>query len=252
MLSSVVKFLTSKPRFLSVVNGMLVSMICLWASGAQANSEALAQPSWPSAWTYRLQAQVSGIRLNINANMEWSVTKDRYQAKLKYSLPLVGHRTQTSQGVWSSQGLSPLVFVESTPRRRTDLVFDWTEKTVTRNQVPYHQGLQLGAQDPLSVFFEMGLRLAQLTSKDPPSSIRMNVVGVRKVENWTFKFKALDTLDLPAGQFTVWHWQRPASDDDKGVSVDLWMAPSLGFLPVRIRLSQPNGDVLDQLLHRLD
>ena len=32
------------------------------------------------------------------------------------------------------------------------------------------------------------------------------------------------------------------------VTVELWLAPALGYLPVRIRLTQDNGDFIDQKL----
>jgi len=252
MSQSLVKFLITKQGFSCAFRLMLTLTISLWAVGAQATDKVSPPGSWPSAWTYRLEAQISGVRLNMNAKMEWAVTEDRYEAKLNYSLPLIGHRTQISKGTWTPQGLSPEFFVESTSRRQTDLAFYWTDKKVHRNQALYHEGLQLGAQDTLSVFFEMGIRTAQLSAQNPtPSSMTVNVVGTRKVEDWTFRFIGLETLDLPAGQFKVWRWQRPAAADDKGVKTDIWFAPSLSFLPVRIRLSQSNGDVMDQLLRTL-
>ena len=35
-------------------------------------------------------------------------------------------------------------------------------------------------------------------------------------------------------------------------TLDLWFAPALGYLPVRMVLSQGNGDRLDQQLSRLE
>lgn len=249
MLPLAVKFLTSKPM-LSVPTWIILFVwITFWPVGAHATNQPTQIKPWPSEWSYRLQAQISGMRFGINARMEWSVVQDRYQAKLRYSLPLLGHRTQTSHGVWSDQGLLPDVFVESTSRRETELAFDWKGKTVKRNQAPFHQPLQKGAQDPLSIFFETGLKLAQLPAhQNPPASMTVNVVGTRRVEDWTFNFVGFETLNLPAGPYPTMHWQRPASADDKGVTADIWFAPSLGFMPVRIRLSQANGDVLDQQL----
>lgn len=252
MPQSLVKFLTTKLEFSCAFHLMLTLTISLWAGQAQATDKVSPLGSWPSVWTYRLETQFSGVRLNLNAKMEWAVTQDRYEAKLKYSLPLIGHRTQTSKGTWTTQGLMPEFFVESTTKRQTDLAFYWTDKKVHRNHALYHEDLQLGAQDTLSVFFEMGLRTAQLSAQNTtPASMTVNVVGTRKVEDWTFRFLGIETLDLPAGQFKTWHWQRPATADDKGVATDIWLAPSLGFLPVRIRLSQSNGDVMDQRLHTL-
>ena len=39
--------------------------------------------------------------------------------------------------------------------------------------------------------------------------------------------------------------------EPRDTQVDIWLAPSLGHLPVRIRLTQDNGDVVDQQLRTL-
>ena len=249
------KFLTSIGRqLLGVGLGLtVVATLSLGTSLAQALDRQAASAQWPAEWTYRLQARISGLRFGINARMEWAANQGQYQAKLRYSVPLLGHRTQTSHGLFTPSGLLPQAFVESTSRRETALDFDWTNNVVVRNQEPSAQPLQQGAQDSLSVFFETGLQLAQLPPhQTQPTQMTVHVVGVRRAENWTFEFIGKEKLDLPAGQFDTLHWQRPAANDDaKGVTADIWFAPSLGYLPVRIRLAQDNGDVLDQQLSAL-
>ena len=55
------------------------------------------------------------------------------------------------------------------------------------------------------------------------------------------------TLALPLGeQATVALRREPRRRYDQ--AIELWFAPALGYLPVRIRITQPNGDVLDQRL----
>ena len=34
--------------------------------------------------------------------------------------------------------------------------------------------------------------------------------------------------------------------------VEAWLAPSLGYLPVRVRITLPNGDFVDQRLERIN
>lgn len=253
MAAIMTKFLISSARqFACVCMGvMLISMF--GTGGAVAATPTLSvTPTWPTAWTYRLEAKISGLSFNIQARMEWAVTQGHYQAKLRYSVPFLGHRTQTSSGLWSPQGLSPLVFTDATTRRHNELTFDWDTHEVKRDQQPFYQALKIGTQDPLSVFFEKAIKLAKLQSPSkPPENISFTVVSTRRTESWSFNFIGIETLDLPAGSYETLHWQRPASADDKGVVADIWFAPALDFLPVRIRLSQNNGDVLDQKLSTL-
>jgi hypothetical protein len=54
-------------------------------------------------------------------------------------------------------------------------------------------------------------------------------------------------LELPAGKLSALHLVRePMHTYDNRVEV--WLAPALGHLPVRILWTQANGDVVDQRL----
>jgi len=54
-------------------------------------------------------------------------------------------------------------------------------------------------------------------------------------------------LQLPAGEQVALRLTR-VSEKTYDVTVELWMAPALGYLPVRIRLTQNNGDFIEQQL----
>jgi hypothetical protein len=56
--------------------------------------------------------------------------------------------------------------------------------------------------------------------------------------------RGLETLHLPAGDMPAWRLERlPERDYDQ--KAELWLSPDLGYLPVRIRLTQSNGDYVD-------
>jgi hypothetical protein len=58
------------------------------------------------------------------------------------------------------------------------------------------------------------------------------------------------TMSLPAGEFKVRHLVRqPRKEFDS--RVEMWLAPSLNHLPVRLRVTQSNGDVADQQLSQM-
>ena len=60
-----------------------------------------------------------------------------------------------------------------------------------------------------------------------------------------FNVGALEKLQMPGGDISaVRLWRDPNGEHDaKG---EIWLAPDVGYLPVRIRLTQPNGDFVDQ------
>jgi hypothetical protein len=107
--------------------------------------------------------------------------------------------------------------------------------------------LLLGAQDHLSIF----IQLAAMLGGDPDRftegvTVPFQAVGPRSSEWWVFKVGAAEALTLPGGSVKAVKLTRdPSGEYDSRVEV--WLAPEMNFLPVRIRLSQPNGDFVEQL-----
>ena len=59
--------------------------------------------------------------------------------------------------------------------------------------------------------------------------------------------KVSSTLELPVGALPTLRLERlPRHNGDQ--KAELWLSPALGYLPVRIRLTQGNGDFADLLL----
>ena len=72
-------------------------------------------------------------------------------------------------------------------------------------------------------------------------------MSARSADRWTFTVEGPETLDLPAGPTPALKLLRlPRKDYDQ--KAELWVAPRLGYLPVRIKLTQANGDFADLLL----
>jgi hypothetical protein len=55
----------------------------------------------------------------------------------------------------------------------------------------------------------------------------------------------METLELPGGTVQALKLTRnPRQPYDQ--QVDIWLAPTLGYLPARIRILESNGDFIDQ------
>lgn len=78
----------------------------------------------------------------------------------------------------------------------------------------------------------------------------MQVAGTGDAPVWRFDVGEESTISLPAGEFKVRHLVRqPRKEFDS--TVEMWLAPSLHHLPVRLRVKQSNGDVADQQLSQM-
>ena len=73
------------------------------------------------------------------------------------------------------------------------------------------------------------------------TQISIPTVSARAADTWVFTVGETEQLDLPMGHIRAVPLQRlPRRDYDQ--KAQLWLAPELGYLPVRIRITQSNGD----------
>ena len=102
----------------------------------------------------------------------------------------------------------------------------------------------------------MVLQLSALLAGDPTryplgTMLSFQTVSQREAEVWQFKVDNEETLSLPYGELpSIKLLRTPRRDFDQ--RIELWLAPSLGYLPVRLRITNANGDFVDQLLRSVE
>ena len=199
----------------------------------------------------RLQYKVIGLSKNLNyhadAELAWKTDGDSYQAMMKVSAFLVGSRSMTSVGKITGSGLSPTRFAD---KFRTELAAHFEPekgKIVFSANTPDAPWVE-GIQDRVSVFLQLGGMLAARPQDFPPgSNITFLTIGPREADSWTFVIEGeekLDVMDAPLAALKL--TRKPRKEFDQ--KVEIWFAPSLGYLPVRSRITQQNGDFIDQQL----
>ena len=214
----------------------------------------------------RLQYKVLGTSKGLNyfadSELNWNNAGSSYDATMKVSALFIGSRSMTSTGAVTSTGLAPTRFADKY-KNEVAAHFDAGKGKVTFSantpDVPWMEG----AQDRVSVFLQLGGMLAAGPSGSAGSvgsgeagaprgfgvgsSITLYTVGPRDADTWTFMVEAAEQLSLPSGDMaTLKLTRKPRREYDQ--KVEVWFAPSLGFLPVRNRITQANGDFVDQQL----
>ena len=196
----------------------------------------------------RLEFDVSGQAKKFNysarAELLWQHDGQNYQAKQEISMLFLGSRTQTSVGTLSATGLLPERFGD---RARSEQAahFDYAQGRVTFSANTPDAPMATGTQDRLSVFLQLGALLAAAPERYPAGTrIRVATVSARAADVWSFTIEGEETLDLPAGALAAIKLERlPRRDHDQ--TAQIWLAPTLDYLPVRIRIGQANGDFAD-------
>jgi hypothetical protein len=226
-------------------------------SGASANEAdnvgAQLEPAQPPAsaqLSYSVEGQSKGLTYSATGSLDWRNEGGTYSARMEIRVFLLGSRVQTSQGQLVATGLQPERFGDKSRSERA-AHFDRSQNRIRFSNNAPDAELLPGAQDRLSVF----LQLAGLLNSRPEAyaagqSIDIPVAGTSGSEIWRFQVQDLTSLDLPAGSLIARHLVREPREP-RDTRVDIWLAPSLGHLPVRIRLRQDSGDVVDQRLTSL-
>ena len=198
----------------------------------------------PARLTFDVSGQAKKFTYQARAELLWQHDGSHYEARQEISAFLIGSRTQRSTGQITAQGLLPERFSDKS-RSEQAAHFDYAQGRVTFSANTPQAAVVAGAQDRLSVFIQLGALLAG----NPDRFVRgtqltLTTVSARSADRWTFTVEAAETLELPLGPTPTIRLQRlPRKDYDQ--KAELWVAPTLGYLPVRIQLTQANGDFAD-------
>lgn len=200
---------------------------------------------------YDVRADVQGLSADALADLIWQHDDHAYSARLDLVLPLVGTRTQTSVGRITPEGLAPTRFTDRARREQTadfERAPDGSGGKIVFSAGTPDAPLLAGAQDRLSAFVQLGALLAGAPNQYPAgATIRLQIVGARDAETWLFRVEGMQQLRLPYGTLeTVKLTHNPPQPSDS--KLEIWLAPSMDYVPVRIRLTQANGDQFDQRL----
>lgn len=191
--------------------------------------------------SFEVVGEVKKLHYNANAELVWRHDGARYEARQQIRAFLLGGRSQSSVGRITEYGLQPERFGDKSRSEQAAHFNFETHEVIFSANTP-RATIGQGAQDRLSVFIQLGAMLAAAPDRYPPGTrITLTTVGARYADRWTFTVEGEETLDLPAGPTPALKLERlPRHDRDQ--KAELWLGSALGYLPVRIRLTQGNGD----------
>ncbi len=220
------------------------------------NSEGLTEPTSAQApasamLNYAVQGLAKGFHYHASAQLLWKNSQDHYEARLEVGAFLLGSRTQTSSGQLGREGLMPARFGDKT-RSELAVHFQRDKGIISFSANTPDVPLLKGAQDRLSVVLQLSALLAGDPTRYPVGTmLSFQTVSQREAEVWQFKVDTEETLNLPYGDLpSIKLLRTPRRDFDQ--RIELWLAPSLGYLPVRLRITNANGDFVDQLLRSVE
>ncbi|MDH1500248.1 DUF3108 domain-containing protein [Comamonas terrigena] len=220
--------------------------ISLRAAPGQPRQTDLAYQAPPAQQlVFQVQGQVKGFSYSATARLRWQPQGPSYQASQEISAFLLGTRSQASRGQITASGLQPDRFEDRARKKLRAASMDWVAGLARFEPEAPLARIAPGTQDRLSVFLQLAGLLAAAPQRYPAGAeITLPTASTKAVEPWTFQMHGAEPLELPGGALDTLRLERlPRNGRDQ--KAELWLAPALGYLPVRIRLSESNGDYAD-------
>lgn len=148
---------------------------------------------------------------------------------------------QTSRGTLGAGGLVPVEYTERTQRRpQATTRLDWAAGSVSFSRTDEVVPTQPQMQDRLSLLLQLVWRAR---SRAPAQSHEIPVAGVRGSSLYRFAARGPAAVDLPAGRYEALRFER--LDEGGHDRIELWLAPSLCWLPVRLHFEDERGLAID-------
>lgn len=204
--------------------------------------------AWPAQGSirYRVMYGEGGFEVG-EALHDWTHDDKRYRMTVKVKTTGVMdllrslQYEQRSEGRIGPTGLVPERFrIEQSGKKPEMAEFDWNTGQVTmrRGSRTRTAPVERGDQDLLSLWHQIGLTAAAALPDE------LKVVSGKSATPAVLERVGAERLVLPIGGFDTQRLRARALSGK--LSIDVWLAREYGTLPVRIRITDDKGDVLDQ------
>ena len=212
-------------------------------------------PEWPlsTRMEYTLNGYYRG-EVTGSASVEWRREGTHYQMALELSIGGIVSRSLTSDGKLGPHGIEPQRYDETTkillmsPRRAT-MNFSGSEMTLANGQTLPQP---IGVQDNASQFVQLTwLFLTGRAQVQAGTVIDIPLALPRKLYAWRYTVQQQELLYTPMGEIRAWRLAPSRADNiplNGDLTAEVWLAPTLQYLPVRILIRQDAQTYVDLML----
>lgn len=203
---------------------------------------------------YSIKAKQSGFSLDGNATLKWLVADHTYSIAMETRAMLLGKIIDTtSRGAIDEYGLAPIDFTEKRiSKDPSTTAFNRHSKIISFTQSSETYPIKGGEQDRSSIIWQL-IAIARGTPHQfkPGSEWKFFVAGQRDAEPWSFKVINEEKISSTLGDINAAHIVRVSPPGDRVQQLDIWLAPSLEWYPLRLRFTDPDGNTIEQTLEKI-
>jgi hypothetical protein len=211
----------------------------------------------PSAdLSYSISAKQRGFTLSGDASLSWRQGDGKYAISTDSRVAMLGKLTENrSQGTIDAFGLAPNEYYDKRFRKEAVTAnFDREAKTIGFSDGKQSYQIKGGEQDRVSVSWQL-IALARAAKDKFKAGSEWNffVVGPHDADPWTFRVIGREKVQAGAAIGTVdaIHVLREPPPGTKDQTLDIWLAPSLEWYPVKLRFVDNDRDYVEQTLEKV-
>jgi hypothetical protein len=175
------------------------------------------------------------------AQLVWESTGNGYRLRVEGVLGLL-----ESEGGGDDAGIAPAQASEAGAAGGTQVTrFNREARRIEHGPLAASDPLRLGSQDRASVLMQLaGIGLAEPDQVQDAIDIVVAGTGGVRIVRW--QVVGNEQLDTQAGVLATVRLAQLAPAGE--ARVELWLAPQLHWLPVQLRVTQPDGTVANQVV----
>lgn len=189
-------------------------------------------------------AGISRISFHVDKNKHYTI-QSQTEAKGLVSL-FFSTLQQKSEGSVTDSGLKPDFYsyqYGNNSKKLQTANFDWSKRLLTLNHAKGETSLPLvtGTQDFLSFMY-------QFMFVPPLNNLQIIMTNGKKLRTYQYAFEGEETITSKFGELKTIHLAKSSDDEEK---TEIWLATDYQYLPVKIRKTEKDGTVIEQLVSKL-
>lgn len=159
---------------------------------------------------------------------------------------------EKSEGKFDAFGLAPSVFTEKRLRKKpVTVTFNREAKRIQFSATDEAAAIKGGEQDRHSITWQLASVARGMPAKFKPGSTwNLPVAGRKDVETWTLKVMQQEKIKTALGELATMRVLR-LPQDPKDQKIEIWLAPALGWYPVKLRIAEHDGDYVEQTVESI-
>ena len=197
---------------------------------------------------YVSTGSIGGTSFSVPATLNWRHDQAQYNLTWDMFSQRTSGLRRSARGLLTEQGLAPVSFSEERQGAMHQFRFDYANKQLIGAVDATPVAFEPGTQDNLGLIVQLAAMVAADASlRQPGTRLMTRVTDGASAKEYEFvvgpeevvtglRGKSVPTLPL--------HHNGVAEGTP---SIQLWLAPSLDYMPVRLRIEHSNGDMLDHL-----